>query len=120
MNRTESFTTSLTINIGNEYWSGKLSPPCLSSSDDPAAACCSTIAELHNPYVNPFEHRVKVLQERDRRKGAIVETPSISTQADASAVKAEQALVKQVAKPSKSSAIATSSSKLSNALRKSS
>lgn len=37
----------------------------LSTSDDPAAACSSTIAELHNPYVNPFEHRIKVLQERD-------------------------------------------------------
>lgn len=46
---------------GNEYWSG-----LLDDSDDPAAACCSTIAELHNPYVNPFEHRIKVLQERER------------------------------------------------------
>ncbi|PPJ55061.1 hypothetical protein CBER1_01543 [Cercospora berteroae] len=49
---------------GNEWWSG-----CLTSSDDPAAACCSTIAELHNPYGNPFEHRVKVLQERFREEG---------------------------------------------------
>lgn len=51
---------------GNEWWSG-----CLTSSDDPAAACCSTIAELHNPYVNPFEHRVKVLQERFREEGPV-------------------------------------------------
>ncbi|KAK4541625.1 hypothetical protein LTR36_007769 [Oleoguttula mirabilis] len=46
---------------GNEYWSG-----FTDDSDDPAAVCCSTIAELHNPYVNPFEHRIKVLQERGR------------------------------------------------------
>ncbi|KAH9824594.1 MAP kinase kinase kinase [Teratosphaeria destructans] len=44
---------------GNEYWSGYLN-----SSDDPAAACCSTIAELQNPYVNPFERRQKVLLDR--------------------------------------------------------
>lgn len=33
---------------GNEYWMGMLN-----ASGDPAAACCSTIAELHNPLVNP-------------------------------------------------------------------
>ncbi|KAK3697469.1 hypothetical protein LTR37_017415 [Vermiconidia calcicola] len=46
---------------GNEYWSG-----ILEDSDDPAATCHSTIAELHNPYVNPFAHRIKVLQDRRR------------------------------------------------------
>lgn len=33
---------------GNEYWEGSLS-----ASGDPAAACMSTIAELHNPVINP-------------------------------------------------------------------
>lgn len=32
---------------GNEYWGGNLS-----ASGDPAAACCSTIAELQNPLIN--------------------------------------------------------------------
>ncbi|KAI0841348.1 hypothetical protein F5Y06DRAFT_308194 [Hypoxylon sp. FL0890] len=33
---------------GNEYWEGSLD-----ASDDSAAACMSTIAELHNPLINP-------------------------------------------------------------------
>lgn len=33
---------------GNEYWRG-----ALCASGDPAAACCSTIAELQNVMVNP-------------------------------------------------------------------
>lgn len=33
---------------GNEYWAG-----ALNASGDPAAACCSTIAELQNPNINP-------------------------------------------------------------------
>lgn len=34
---------------GNEYWKGQLT-----ATGDPAAACCSTIAELQNPYINPY------------------------------------------------------------------
>lgn len=34
---------------GNEYWLGQLS-----ASGDPAAACCSTIPELQNPFINPY------------------------------------------------------------------
>ena len=35
---------------GNEYWRGGR---YLSASGDPAAACCSWIAELGNPHINP-------------------------------------------------------------------
>ncbi len=34
---------------GNEYWLG-----ALKESGDPAAACCSMIAELQNPFINPY------------------------------------------------------------------
>lgn len=44
---------------GNEYWIGSL---C--ASGDPAAACMSTIGELHNPLVNPgFLERIQVCGE---------------------------------------------------------
>ena len=32
---------------GNEYWDGQIK-----ASDDPAAACCSLIAEMQNPFIN--------------------------------------------------------------------
>lgn len=42
---------------GNEYWGGSLS-----ASGDPAQACMSTIAELHNPVLNPqFLDNIKTL-----------------------------------------------------------
>jgi hypothetical protein len=41
---------------GNEYWCGSLT-----ASGDPAAACMSTIPELHNPLVNDFTERIVVL-----------------------------------------------------------
>ncbi|HEV8051461.1 MAG TPA: DUF4804 domain-containing protein [Parachlamydiaceae bacterium] len=41
---------------GNEYWAG-----ALSASGDPAAACCSTIAELQNPHINPNVSSTKLL-----------------------------------------------------------
>jgi hypothetical protein len=41
---------------GNEYWLGSLA-----ASGDPAAACMSTIPELHNSMANGFVGRVEVL-----------------------------------------------------------
>ncbi|KAH7025877.1 uncharacterized protein B0I36DRAFT_351824 [Microdochium trichocladiopsis] len=42
---------------GNEYWMRMLD-----ASGDPAAACMSTISELHNPLTNPgFLERIKIL-----------------------------------------------------------
>ncbi|KAI0477982.1 hypothetical protein F4859DRAFT_44013 [Xylaria cf. heliscus] len=42
---------------GNEYWIGSLS-----ATGDPAAACMSTIGELHNPMINPgLLNRIEIL-----------------------------------------------------------
>lgn len=41
---------------GNEYWSG-----LLKSTSDSAAACCSTIPQLQNPYINPYHLNIKIL-----------------------------------------------------------
>ncbi|KAI5367599.1 hypothetical protein Slin14017_G026350 [Septoria linicola] len=101
---------------GNEYWSGKSNPKCLTSSDDPAAACCSTIAELHDPYVNPFEHRVKVLQER-YCKATTAGSGSTTAKAKISR-KDKPVLGKSAIKPEKSPATAASSSKLSKTSQK--
>ncbi|KAI0872711.1 hypothetical protein GGS24DRAFT_425987 [Hypoxylon argillaceum] len=44
---------------GNEYWAGSLT-----ATGDPAAACMSTISELHNPIINPgFLDRIEVLSK---------------------------------------------------------
>ena len=47
---------------GNEYWMGSLA-----GSGDPAAACCSTIAQLHNPMINLFTSRIKKVGESSAR-----------------------------------------------------
>lgn len=44
---------------GKEHWQG-----ALSASGDPAAACMSTIGELHNPYINPYMDHIEVLDDK--------------------------------------------------------
>ena len=49
--------------VGNEFWKGMLS-----ASGDPAAACCSTIAELFVPEINPLAAMLRgSVQERSTR-----------------------------------------------------
>ncbi|KAF2666677.1 hypothetical protein BT63DRAFT_441762 [Microthyrium microscopicum] len=48
---------------GNEYWAGKLQ-----ASGDPAAACMSTIGELHSPIINPgFLDRIELEEDTNRQ-----------------------------------------------------
>ena len=50
---------------GNEYWAGMLT-----ASGDPAAACCSTIAELQNPKINHYiqENSDKIMASMVKQK----------------------------------------------------
>jgi hypothetical protein len=58
---------------GNEYWQGSLA-----ASGDPAAACMSTISELHNPFINVrFLERIEVLDPLRERGGAIIGSSSV-------------------------------------------
>ncbi|GAB7362873.1 hypothetical protein MBLNU230_g3175t1 [Neophaeotheca triangularis] len=55
---------------GNEYWNGSLT-----ASGDPAAACMSTIAELHNPYTNPYADRIQILENKKQKTSPTKPTP---------------------------------------------
>ncbi|KAJ3381129.1 hypothetical protein HDU92_005573 [Lobulomyces angularis] len=48
---------------GNEYWISSLT-----ASGDPAAACCSTIPELQNPYINRFFENISIISVMDTKK----------------------------------------------------
>ena len=58
-------STKISLFLGNEFWMGSLT-----SSGAAAAACSSSIAELHNPQINPRVD-AKYLRVASRTEGII-------------------------------------------------
>lgn len=62
---------------GNEYWFGSLI-----ASGDPAAACCSTVAEIQNPLINPFIKEIikEKLREQNQQEQQILMLQKVAAQ----------------------------------------